>query len=286
MPDDDADKQQKALVVQLADAPVGETAVDEVLSNLELPSSSTEPLLEIRELLSELLESILPASQTDSGTELEASPPPRRAAVDQRLQRILCLLDRYTRNLENIEEQVLLNANQTEQALQLLDQQPQHELATQTLPLRTKRSAPPQQLQQQQVTLELPPCERTHHIITISANSSSPLATPPAPPRNFAGRVAQTFYDFAAACCLCLQVNKDCVFCLGFFLAFVVSASFLTAFFYRSIKLSSSVLRKPMPLTLQTPPQPASTTTPQSYFILRLHGGYYYVYSSQRPPNS
>ncbi|XP_036322413.1 uncharacterized protein LOC118736425 [Rhagoletis pomonella] len=88
------------------------------------------------------------------------------------------------------------------------------------------------------------PCERTYHTIHIEANStpsSSELRRAP-----LCSRLWNVFTDFCAAVCLCLQVNKDCLFCLGFFIAFVVSASFLTAFFYRTLSINPHLVQVPV----------------------------------------
>lgn len=77
------------------------------------------------------------------------------------------------------------------------------------------------------------PCEQTIQTIHIEARNSptpSEMARPP-----LCRRMWSIVTDFFTAICICLQVNRDCLFCLGFFVAFVVSASFLTAFFYRTL---------------------------------------------------
>ncbi|XP_065358134.1 GRIP and coiled-coil domain-containing protein 2 [Calliphora vicina] len=81
------------------------------------------------------------------------------------------------------------------------------------------------------------------NIITIEAN-----ATPSATELRRAPlcqRLWSVICDFCAATFLCLQVNRDCIFCLGFFAAFVVSASFLTAFFYHTLSVSPSLWQTP-----------------------------------------
>ncbi|XP_064553824.1 uncharacterized protein LOC135439126 [Drosophila montana] len=239
------------------------------------------------------------AAETETAT---ATASPSLRYNDERLQRILRLLDRYTRNLEAIEEHVQ-SANSGQRSTVQLDattelQVTQHcELATQTLPvnslrldvtstfrpkshIRSIQQQQQQNDQQQQQQLNhqvdiLPPCERRYHTITISTNSSSAFAAP-ARPRTLMGRIGQTLGDFAGAFCLCLQVNKDCVFCLGFFIAFVISASFLTAFFYRTINLTQTQLRVPLEGLENTP------ATTSDMVTLRFNGGYYYIYNSQR----
>lgn len=80
----------------------------------------------------------------------------------------------------------------------------------------------------------------TIHIDTTSSPSSSLLQRPP-----LCQRLWDALTNFCASVCLCLQVNRDCIFCLGFFVAFVVTASFLTAFFYRTLSLSPPLLQPP-----------------------------------------
>lgn len=87
------------------------------------------------------------------------------------------------------------------------------------------------------------PCERTYHTIHIEANSSPSSSVLRRPP--LCTRLWNVITDFCAAVCLCLQVNKDCLFCLGFFIAFVVSASFLTAFFYRTLSINPHLVQVP-----------------------------------------
>lgn len=117
-----------------------------------------------------------------------------------------------------------------------------------------------------------PPCERTLHTFTISGNNL------PGNPRQLrqtiCARIGRSICDFVAAFCLCLQVNKDCVFCLGFFVAFVISASFLTAFFYRTLSFSSSPVR--------VVANPVSGTMRYELATLRFNGGYYYIYNSSQ----
>ncbi|CAD6997984.1 unnamed protein product [Ceratitis capitata] len=93
-------------------------------------------------------------------------------------------------------------------------------------------------------TTDTAPCERTYHTIHIEANSSPSSSVLRRPP--LCTRFWNVITDFCAAVCLCLQVNKDCLFCLGFFIAFVVSASFLTAFFYRTLSINPHLLQVPV----------------------------------------
>ncbi|XP_043640829.1 uncharacterized protein LOC122611652 [Drosophila teissieri] len=117
-----------------------------------------------------------------------------------------------------------------------------------------------------------PPCERTQHTFTISGNNLP--ANPPQLRQTICARIGRSIGDFVAAFCLCLQVNKDCIFCLGFFVAFVISASFLTAFFYRTLSFSSSPVR--------VAANPVSGTMRYELATLRFNGGYYYIYNSSQ----
>ncbi|XP_017857655.1 PREDICTED: putative uncharacterized protein DDB_G0291608 [Drosophila arizonae] len=299
-----------------------------------------QQLDEAKALVKDMIDYMLPASETEKDAEeaskiaqLEQTTAGAGAAVeavassvqstDARLQRILRLLDCYTRNLEEHVLSVRRGETCTCTELQLT----QHcELGTQTLPLNSLRvdvtstirpkinardiqlqqqqqqqqqqRQPQQQSQQQQqthsdtasttpapppppaaaaaaaATATAAPCERRYHTITISANTTSAYASRPRP-NTLLGRIGHTLGDFAGACCLCLQVNKDCVFCLGFFIAFVISASFLTAFFYRTINLTQSL--RPSPIDSGD-----SAATPGNMVTLRFNGGYYYIYNSQR----
>lgn len=308
-PPDDEQRSNTQNILHLPDGQVGETGTDEPIPRhvcFEIPSSTSwqstlecQNLDEIKALVREMIESILPSSEPDRDASIATLTSPTTTSVsydDERLHRILRLLDRYTCNLEAIEEQVLnatrkVHTRRDKDRLGLqvecnMDHQlTQHcELATQTLPLNTLRSNPPQQEEQRQQQQEedqhvmelIPPCERRHHIITISANSSLPFVSPP-PPRTFMGRIGDTFGNLAGALCLCLRVNKDCIFCLGFFLAFVISASFLTAFFYRTINLTATPIRVPIDSVRATPMPSGSETA-----TLRFNGGYYYIYNTHR----
>ncbi|KAH8352192.1 hypothetical protein KR084_002600 [Drosophila pseudotakahashii] len=117
------------------------------------------------------------------------------------------------------------------------------------------------------------PCERSHHTITIRGNNLPP--NPPQLRQTICARIGRSIGDFVAAFCLCLQVNKDCVFCLGFFVAFVISCSFLTAFFYRTLSFSSSPVRV-------AAAHPVSGTTHYELATLKFNGGFYYIYNSNQ----
>ncbi|EDW13442.1 bromodomain-containing protein DDB_G0280777 [Drosophila mojavensis] len=294
-----------------------------------------QQLDEAKALVKDMIDYMLSASETEKDAEeaskivqLEQTTAGAGAAVeavassvqstDARLQRILRLLDCYTRNLEEHVLSVRRGETCTCTELQLTQN---CELGTQTLPLNSLRvdvtstirpkinargiqlqeqqqqqeqRQPQQQSQQQQqthsdttsttpaplpaaaatATAAVAPCERRYHTITISANTTSAYASRPRP-NTLLGRIGHTLGDFAGAFCLCLQVNKDCVFCLGFFIAFVISASFLTAFFYRTINLTQSL--RPSPIDSGD-----SAATPGNMVTLRFNGGYYYIYNSQR----
>uniref|UniRef100_A0A1B0B1G3 Uncharacterized protein n=1 Tax=Glossina palpalis gambiensis TaxID=67801 RepID=A0A1B0B1G3_9MUSC len=87
------------------------------------------------------------------------------------------------------------------------------------------------------------PCSQQFHTIHIEAASSPPSSDLRRAP--LCSRIWNSICDFCAAICMCLQVNRDCIFCLGFFAAFVVSASFLTAFFYRTLSVTSPMQPTP-----------------------------------------
>uniref|UniRef100_A0A1B0EU48 Uncharacterized protein n=1 Tax=Glossina morsitans morsitans TaxID=37546 RepID=A0A1B0EU48_GLOMM len=90
------------------------------------------------------------------------------------------------------------------------------------------------------------PCSQQFHTIHIEAAPSPPPSELRRAP--LCSRIWISICDFCAAICLCLQVNRDCIFCLGFFAAFVVSASFLTAFFYRTLSVTSPIPSTPTQL--------------------------------------
>ncbi|KAH8263864.1 hypothetical protein KR038_008403 [Drosophila bunnanda] len=188
-----------------------------------------------------------------------------------RLQNILNLLHRFSYNLDAIEERLMEDARPA-----VILQVPQQycELGTQTgelitprrlrVDLTTRRTNPARHQPDSR-----PPCERSYHTITIAGNNLPPRQA--VPRRSFWARICRSLGDFLAASCLCLQVNKDCIFCLGFFVAFVVSVSFLTAFFYRTLNFKPSVSRvTAIPVT----GNPQYELTP-----LRFSGGYYYIYN-------
>lgn len=89
------------------------------------------------------------------------------------------------------------------------------------------------------LTMQQEPLTPSFNVITIEANSRPSSADLRRSP--LCHRLWKAIGDFCAATFLCLQVNKDCIFCLGFFAAFVVSVSFLTAFFYHTLSMSPSL---------------------------------------------
>uniref|UniRef100_A0A1I8NQE6 Uncharacterized protein n=1 Tax=Stomoxys calcitrans TaxID=35570 RepID=A0A1I8NQE6_STOCA len=97
------------------------------------------------------------------------------------------------------------------------------------------------------ITTEEPQRQEFHtiHIDTSYSPSLSMVQRPP---------LCQRLWDgityFCGALCLCLQVNRNCIFCLAFFAAFVVSASFLTAFFYHALSISPLLMQPPPPMRL------------------------------------
>lgn len=99
-----------------------------------------------------------------------------------------------------------------------------------------------------QVVVEQPLAHSNIHAIRIEANavpSATDLVRLP-----LCQRLWSVLGDFCAATFLCLQVNRDCIFCLGFFAAFVVCASFLTAFFYHTLTVSPSIWQTSDSLTM------------------------------------
>ncbi|XP_016961925.1 uncharacterized protein LOC108032555 [Drosophila biarmipes] len=146
------------------------------------------------------------------------------------------------------------------------------ELGTQT----AKVATPPRRFRLDLTTLRTdrnrPPCERAQHTFTISGNNLPP--NPPQLRQTICARLGRSIGDCFGAFCLCLQVNKDCVFCLGFFVAFVISCSFLTAFFYRTLSFTASPVR--------VAASPVSGTPHYELATLRFNGGLYYILNSNQ----
>ncbi|XP_068151075.1 uncharacterized protein [Drosophila tropicalis] len=276
----------------------------------ESPNTSRQNAEEAKALVKDLLEIIIPQSPTsESSSALESTPiicePTSTSSFpERRIHHILELLNHFTRNLETLEQQALNHKQevpvQTGNHYPLLDTMsiievpPQQcEFGTQTRSTSTNpgRSS----LRLNVTTMKTvrtarsfrstanrgnpqhpdirPPCERTHHTITISTNAAAARRAANNRQRSLPGRLGQTLSDFAAAVCLCLHVNKDCVFCLGFFLAFVVSASFLTAFFYRTIAFNATAVRVPID---------ALTSVSPNVVPVRFNGAYYYLYNGEK----
>ncbi|KAH8413263.1 hypothetical protein KR009_009277, partial [Drosophila setifemur] len=200
-----------------------------------------------------------------SSQELEGNNVNAIEAPAKRLYNMLEMLYRFANTLDNI-DQSRLSSSQSETQFPVSPKPPESsELGTQTADLSSVHG-------RQRIELmgeNPPPCERLHHTIIISGNHLPP--NPPVVRQTICARIGRSIYDFAAAFCMCLQVNKDCVFCLGFFVAFVVSASFLTAFFYRTLNFSTAVVR----------PVPAQVMATQHFELgtVRFNKGYYYVYN-------
>ncbi|KAH8340779.1 hypothetical protein KR059_006723 [Drosophila kikkawai] len=182
----------------------------------------------------------------------------------ERMRNILDLLHRFSYNLDAIEERLQVPQQYCELGTQTGEVATSRRLR---VDLTTRRSSPARHQPDSR-----PPCERSYHMITIAGNNLPPRQA--VQRQTFCGRICRSLGDFFAAFCLCLQVNKDCIFCLGFFVAFVVSVSFLTAFFYRTINFKPSVSRvTAIPMT----GSPQYELTP-----LRFSGGYYYIYNKNQ----
>ncbi|XP_030377647.1 uncharacterized protein LOC115626419 [Scaptodrosophila lebanonensis] len=302
LPKRDTQERRQHVVLQLGDDHVGATDTERVELEMEpkpasLPdgeqatcskSRQTLPITidqhkldEAKVLVKDMLETILPRSETDEAAQTAQHPI---ICTEERIQNILHLLDHFTHNLEAIEGHLLASGNipatktiegradeKSKPQLDIPHESPQlrlseimemprphcegevaavAHLSTQTnestasLVLNVTRGASISKApRKSNALLDMrPPCERRHHTITISANNAPPRPQP-VQRRTLGARTVQSLSDFAAALCLCLQVNKDCIFCLGFFIAFVVSASFLTAFFYRTLSLTTQSMR-------------------------------------------
>ncbi|XP_070072700.1 uncharacterized protein [Drosophila takahashii] len=219
---------ENAHVVYLPDANLGATETETSVEDLESkrvsfdqddePCTSGQTAEKSRKSKEEV--STLSTENLESNTE---SPTPRQ------LHNVLLYC--FSRNVDTLESSPAV-------ILQI----PQYsELGTQTAEVISQ----PRRLRLNLTNLRTDrngaPCERSHHTITIRGNNLPP--NPPQLRQTICARIGRSIGDFVAAFCLCLQVNKDCVFCLGFFVAFVISCSFLTAFFYRTLSFSSSPVR-------------------------------------------
>ncbi|EDW76087.1 uncharacterized protein Dwil_GK19058 [Drosophila willistoni] len=272
----------------------------------ESPNTSRQNAEEAKALVKDLLEIIIPQSETSESSSNSDStaticePTSASYFPEGRLHHILELLNHFTRNLETLEQQALSQKQEVRvqtgnhypllDTMSIIEVPPQQcEFGTQTMSTSTNSSRRSLRLNvttmktvrktrsfrcNQQHPDNRPPCERTHHTITISTNAAAARRAANNRQRSLAARLCQTLSDFAAAVCLCIHVNKDCVFCLGFFLAFVVSASFLTAFFYRTITFNATAVRAPIDaLTSGTP----------NVVPVRFNGAYYYLYKGHKP---
>lgn len=275
----DADRTQ---VVYLPDANLGASVTESSVDcDLDLEATQTDKV-ESKHVTFELEcePSTSRNTQNMEGASTTEEPHPksdkseRTSLGTERLDNILSLLHRFSCNLDAIEERLTEDAGHA-----VILQVPQYcELGTQTaelttprrlrLDLATRRTNPSRHQPDSR-----PPCERSHHTITINGNNLPPR--PAVQRQTFCGRICRSLGDFVAAFCLCLQVNKDCVFCLGFFVAFVVSASFLTAFFYRTLSFTQSVSRA-------IPARPGTGTPQYELAPLRFNGGYYYIYNKNQ----
>ncbi|XP_017153310.1 uncharacterized protein LOC108162869 [Drosophila miranda] len=264
-----------SLVVHLKDATVGSTETDVSPDVKKEPEASCH--------LDEM------PSTSQKGTVEGQKPESGRP--EGRLNHLIDMLDHFTIRLDVIEEKV---RREDEECLDLepvtltvdsgtavIIQIPEIcELGTQTVVTRPPRrqrvevkaipTAPPSNQPDTRA-----PCERTHHTIQIRSNNNRANAAAEQGPPSLGARIVRTLGDFGAAFCLCLQINKDCIFCLGFFVAFVVSASFLTAFFYRTLNLTSAAARAPGDAF-------GGATGSYDVATLRFNGGYYYIYNRQR----
>ncbi|XP_022231927.2 uncharacterized protein LOC111080557 [Drosophila obscura] len=253
-----------SLVVQLRDATVGATetdvpaAVPSCCQLNEMPSTSQQK--------------------------------PETGRSEGRLNHLIDMLDNFTFRLDVIEEKVRREDQETndpEQVTVTVDsgtaviiQIPEIcDLGTQTAVTRPPhrqrvevKAIPPPPPSDQPDTR--PPCERTHHTIQIRSNNNPANAAAEQGRLSLGARILRALGDFGAAICLCMQINKDCIFCLGFFVAFVVSASFLTAFFYRTLNFTSTARAAGDPF--------AGATGAYDVATLRFNGGYYYIYNRQR----
>ncbi|EDW37119.1 GL26071 [Drosophila persimilis] len=259
-------------VVHLKDATVGSTETD-VSPDVKKEPEASCPLDEM-------------PSTSQQGTVEGQKPESGRS--QGRLNHLIDMLDNFTIRLDVIEEKVRREDEEcldpepvtltVDSGTAVIIQIPEIcELGTQTVVTRPPRrlaipTAPPRNQPDTRA-----PCERTHHTIQIRSNNNRGNAAAAAEqgPPSLGARIVRALGDFGAAFCLCLQINKDCIFCLGFFVAFVVSASFLTAFFYRTLNLTSPAARVPGDAF-------GGATGSSDVATLRFNGGYYYIYNRQR----
>ncbi|KAI8042604.1 hypothetical protein M5D96_003917 [Drosophila gunungcola] len=267
-----------AHVLYLPDANLGATETEDSGNhNQELESDQGDEMVDRRETF-ELEDAPSTSAQSKERRQLEelkslsiGNPQLKLANVEapNRMHNVLELLHRFARNLDVIEARLTEDARPA-----VVLQVPQYyELGTQTAEVLSA----PRRCRLDLTTLRTDPnrapCERSHHTITISGNTLPPNR--PQLRQTFCARIGRSICDFAGAFCLCLQVNKDCVFCLGFFVAFVISASFLTAFFYRTLSFTASP-------AVRVAANPVTGTAHYELVTLRFNGGYYYIYNSNQ----
>ncbi|XP_017047807.2 uncharacterized protein LOC108092657 [Drosophila ficusphila] len=257
-------------VLYLPDANLGTSETDDPLhSNQKVYLSGSSQTEMEKEKDFDEDEKPCTSSQSAETRQKSSSPEKIQSMLElssSRMHNVLEFLCSFSRNLDAIAER-----EKTQPAIVV--QVPQFcELATQTAEVLT----PPRRLRLDVSTLRpdpnRPPCERAHHTITIRGNNMPP--SPPQVRQTLCARIGRSIGDFIGAFCLCLQVNKDCVFCLGFFVAFVISASFLTAFFYRTLSFTSTPVR--------VAANPVSGTAHYELATLKFNGGYYYIYNSNQ----
>ncbi|EDV58658.1 uncharacterized protein LOC6540794 [Drosophila erecta] len=264
-------------VVYLPDANLGATETDASVKldlKEQLPSAdrieNNRVTFELDDVASTSAQSAVLNAQGQKSSEDQGlqtkTEIPNKAGAPKQLHNVLELICRFSNDMDARESRV---APHPAVILQI----PQYcELGTQTaeMPSQSRRLRfDPTNLRPDP---NRPPCERTQHTFTISGNNMP--GNPPQLRQTICARIGRSICDFVAALCLCLQVNKDCIFCLGFFVAFVISASFLTAFFYRTLSFSSSPVR--------VAASPVSGTMRYELATLRFNGGYYYIYTGNQ----
>ncbi|XP_017132339.1 uncharacterized protein LOC108149354 [Drosophila elegans] len=255
-----------AHVVYLPDANLGATETEDSGNhNQELGSNQGDEMVDRRD------NDPSTSAQSKERRKLEElkSLSIRNVEVPNRMHNVLELLHRFARNLDVIEARLTEDARPA-----VILQVPQYyELGTQTAEVLPAPRRYRLDLTNLRTDPNCAPCERSHHTITISGNNMPPNR--PQLRQTFCARIGRSICDFAGAFCLCLQVNKDCVFCLGFFVAFVISASFLTAFFYRTLSFTASP-------AVRVAASPVTGTAHYELVTLRFNGGYYYIYNSNQ----
>ncbi|KAH8266657.1 hypothetical protein KR018_007973, partial [Drosophila ironensis] len=229
----------------------------------EAPSTSFQPEARREEVIQ-----IQPPNSTDTGQK-------SASRIHKTLEMLYLIGNKLETIKQNQQEQQWTSVRPS--APTVILQLPQFsELGTQTAELAPRVGRGRLRLDLTSVQDEnVPPCERTHHTIMITGHNMPPAE--PVVQQSMFARMGRTIGDFAAAVCLCLQVNKDCVFCLGFFVAFVVSASFLTAFFYRTLSFTTN-----HHVRMASMMPPMDPTGHYDLATVRFNGGYYYIYNPRR----